>query len=263
MHSCLYTGRVDHRRFTPREHKFHYQIFTLYLDLDELPKLFERFWLWSVNKRNIASFRRKDHLGANDTDLKTAVYDLVEQHTGTRPNGPIRLLTNLSYFGMRFNPVSFYYCFDQQDDTLKYIVAEVNNTPWGEQFCYVMDAKNNQHLPQAQRYFAKKQFHVSPFMPMDIDYDWRFALPGEKLAVHMENYRVGEKVFDATLNMQRRPINSRELTRVLIRFPFQTVKVVGAIYFEALRLWLKRIPFIGHPGASSPQEEALKSEKTS
>lgn len=256
--SRLYVGRVNHHRFSPKEHKFQYSMFMLYLDLDELPTLFQPFLLWSAGKRNIANFRREDHIGAKDQNLKSAVYDLVEERTGKRPSGPVRLLTNLAYFGMRFNPVSFYYCFNPQGDTLEYIVAEVNNTPWGEQFCYVMDAQDDQYAgrtSESQRHLASKQFHVSPFMPMDIDYDWRFSKPADRLAVHMENYQNGEKIFTATLALQQRPINQRELALVLLRYPFQTIKVVGGIYFEALRLWLKRVPFIDHPGDSPQPKE--------
>ncbi len=259
MHSSLYVGQVRHRRFTPREHAFSYRMFMLYLDLDELPTLFQRFWLWSLEKRNIATFRRRDHLRPQTQDLKTAVYDLVEEHSGKRPKGPVRLLTNLAYFGLRFNPVSFYYCFDVSGEQLEYIVAEVNNTPWGEQFCYVMDAANDQnqgenqtqHSTQSQRYLVHKQFHVSPFMPMDINYDWRMSQPGATLNVHMENHRAGKKIFDATMRLNQQAISRRSLAGILIKHPLQSFKVVAAIYYEALRLWLKRVPFITHPGTSS------------
>ena len=268
MHSSLYVGQVRHRRFTPREHQFSYRLFMLYLDLDELPTLFQRFWLWSLEKRNIATFRRRDHLRPQTQDLKTAVYDLIEEHSGKRPKGPVRLLTNLAYFGLRFNPVSFYYCFDANDEQLEYIVAEVNNTPWGEQFCYVMDAADDQHQQQqtqqsaqTQRYLARKQFHVSPFMDMNIDYDWRMSKPGEKLNVHMENHRDGTKLFDATMRLNYEPISGGSLARILISHPLQSFKVVGAIYFEALRLWLKRVPFIDHPGSSGSAASTLNNPK--
>lgn len=264
MHSSLYAGQVRHRRFSPREHQFSYRLYMLYLDLDELPTLFQRFWLWSLEKRNIATFRRGDHLRPHTQDLKTAVYDLIEERSGKRPQGPVRLLTNLAYFGFRFNPVSFYYCFDASGEQLEYIVAEVNNTPWGEQFCYVMDAVNDQnreqsqtrHDTQTQRHLAQKQFHVSPFMTMDINYDWRLSKPGEQLNVHMENHHSGEKLFDATMRLNRQTISRSSLARILVSHPLQSFKVVGAIYFEALRLWLKRVPFIDHPGTSNSHDTA-------
>lgn len=258
MHSSLYVGQVRHRRFTPRDHQFSYRLFMVYLDLDELPTLFQRFWLWSAEKRNLASFRRRDHLGAKQQDLKTAVYDLVEQRTGKRPQGAVRLLTNLAYFGFRFNPVSFYYCFDKDDKHVEFIVAEVNNTPWGEQFCYVMDAQDNQSIAPMQRHTATKQFHVSPFMPMDIEYDWRLSEPGKALNVHMENHRDGEKIFDATMQLQQQAMTSRTMAGVLLKFPFMTVKIVAAIYFEALRLWLKRVPFIAHPNQHKEAPNSVK-----
>jgi len=167
----------------------------------------------------------------------------------------------MSYFGFRFNPVSFYYCYDKSDE-LEFIVAEVNNTPWGEQYCYVLGADNNHSSvntdnKQINRYQVDKQFHVSPFMSMDIDYDWRFSVPDESLSVHMENHHQGRKIFDATLKLKKRKISSFNLAMALIRFPIVTLKIVIAIYYQAMRLWLKRIPFINHP-----KDEAPKSVKS-
>jgi len=261
--SCLYVGQVRHRRFTPRSHQFSYKLFLVYLDLSELPSVFDRFWLWSIEKTNIASFRRRDHLGDKKLSLDTSVRDHIEYATGRRPTGPIRLLTHLSYFGYRFNPVSFYYCFDEDDDNLEFIVAEVNNTPWGEQYCYVLDSRDNQYQNdnadnnRIQRYFENKRFHVSPFMPMDMQYDWRFSTPGEALSVHMENYRHDKKVFDATLKLKQRQLTGSNLAMALIQFPFITMKIVIAIYYQALLLWLKKIPFVNHSKVEAP--ESVKS----
>ena len=260
--SCLYVGQVRHRRFSPREHQFSYKLFLMYLDLSEVPSIFDRFWLWSAERKNIASFHRKDHLGDKDIPLDISVRNPIEQETGRRPQGPIRLLTHLSYFGFRFNPVSFYYCYDKDENKLEFIVAEVNNTPWGEQYCYVLDAENAHSLvktanKQIQRYSADKKFHVSPFMTMDMQYDWRFSVPDESLSVHMENHQNGKKIFDATLELEQREINSSNLAMALIRFPMVTMKIVIAIYYQALRLWLKRVPFVNHPKEEAP--ESVKS----
>lgn len=259
MNSYLYVGQVRHRRFSPRPHSFNYQLFMLYIDLADLPNLFQRFWLWSVERRNLASFRRKDHLGDEHISLDQSVRELIQDRTGETVTGPIRLLTHLSYFGFRFNPVSFYYCFNAQDTELEYIVAEVNNTPWDEQYCYVLDARQNQGSAQLHRYIETKQFHVSPFMPMDMQYDWRFSFPGEKLSAHMQNFQDSDKVFDATITLDRRPVNHKQLAIVLLRFPLVTVKVVVAIYYQAIRLWLKRTPIFDHPG----NKGAPKSVKSS
>jgi len=263
--SCLYVGQVRHRRFTPKEHQFSYRLFLMYLDLSELPSIFDRFWLWSIEKSNIASFRRSHHLGDKNISLDLSVRNHIEDETGLRPQGPIRLLTHMSYFGYRFNPVSFYYCYDKDDEYLAFIVAEVNNTPWGEQYCYVLDSRDNRLSGEdtgitnnkLHRYSENKRFHVSPFMPMDMQYDWRFSTPDEALSVHMENYQHDKKVFDATLKLKKRKITSKNLAMALIQFPFVTMKIVFAIYYQALRLWLKRIPFVNHS-----QVETSKSVKS-
>ncbi len=256
--SCLYVGQVRHRRFTPKTHQFSYKLFLMYLDLSELPSIFDRFWLWSIEKTNIASFRRKGHLGDKKLSLDTSVRNHIEDETARRPQGPIRLLTHMSYFGFSFNPVSFYYCYDKEDKKLEFIVAEVNNTPWGEQYCYVLDSKDNQSTSdhpdnKFYRYHENKRFHVSPFMPMDMQYDWRFSTPGDQLSVHMENYQHDKKVFDATLQLKKREITGSNLALALIQFPMITMKIVLAIYYQALRLWLKKIPFVNHPKDEAPK----------
>ena len=257
MHSAIYHGWVRHRRFAPRGHAFRYRLFMMYLDLAELDEVFRGRWLWSTQRSALARFNRADHLGSADVPLDQAVRDLVEQRTGQRPDGPIRLLTHLRYFGYGFNPVSFYYCFDAADTRVDTIVAEVNNTPWGEQHCHVLDESHNEGRHAIKRYRFAKDFHVSPFMPMDLDYDWRFGPPAAELGIHMRLLRP-DKIFDATLRLQRLPINGLHLARVLILFPLMTVKVIAAIYWEALRLWLKRVPFHVH---QSPTERGVPATK--
>ncbi len=247
MQSCLYVGQVRHRRQNPAEHRFVYRLFMVYLDLDELPHIFQRYWLWSAKRPNAAWFKRSDHLGDARIPLSDAVRDLVTDQTGRRPEGPIRLLTQLRYFGYGFNPVSFYYCFDSADERVETIVVEVNNTPWGEQHCYVLSVDQDLGRHGHKRFRMQKSFHVSPFMPMEIDYDWHFSEPNESLSVHMENYTDVGKIFDATLTLRHRPISSTHLASVLIRYPFITIKVIGTIYYQALRLWLKRVPLHNHP----------------
>ena len=247
MKSCLYNGCVRHRRAGPQAHEFRYRIFMTYLDLAELPTLFSRFWLWSARRPAFACFRRKDYYGPTDQSLDAAIRDLVAKQTGIRPTGPIRLLTHLRYFGYCFNPVSLYYCFDATDTHVETLVAEITNTPWGERHAYVLPASSSTRDEDKLRFRFDKQFHVSPFLPMDMQYDWRFSAPGDRLFVHMENFRTGEKAFDATLVLDRAEITSASLSKSLIAFPFITAKVSLAIYWQALRLWLKKAPFHSHP----------------
>ena len=246
-HSCIYEGRVRHRRFAPAAHAFEYRLFMMYLDLAELPGLFDGRWLWSSKGPNLARFRRADHLGEARRPLEDCVRQLVEDESGRPPRGPIRLLTHLRYGGHGFNPVSFYYCFDPAGRRLETVVGEVNNTPWGEQHCYVLHEGLDRGRGSSKRYQFSKAFHVSPFMSMEQGYTWRFTTPGRSLAVHMDNRQDGRRLFDATLLLRRREIGAASLARVLARYPLLTVKVVAAIHWQAARLWLKGCPFHPHP----------------
>ena len=247
MHSCLYEGQVKHRRFAPKVHTFNTRLFYTYLDLDELGRVFSRRWLWSTHYPSLAWFRRSDYLGDVNVPLKTAVCDRVEHETGQRPGGPIRLLTHLRYFGYVFNPVSFYYCFDPTDSFVDTIVAEITNTPWGERHTYVLPREKNISSSNDLHFRFGKDFHISPYMPMDIRYDWSFITPGQNLHVHMENIQNEHKIFDATLNLHRKPLNAMTCARVLTRYPLMTFKVIIIIYWQALLLFLKRTPFYTHP----------------
>lgn len=253
MHSAIYSGWLRHRRFAPKEHEFRYSLFLMYLDLAEIDTVFAGRWLWSARRRAVARFDRSDYLGDPSVPLDAAVRDLVHDRTGRRPEGPIRLLTHLKYFGYAFNPVSFYYCFDRADTRVTTIVAEVTNTPWRERHCYVLDSPDVTPDAGYHRYRTAKSHHVSPFMPMDVDYTWGFSAPGERLNVHMALHRDG-KIFDATLCTSRTAITPLALARVLIGYPLMTLKVIASIHWEALMLWLKRIPVHPHAGGGAKSE---------
>lgn len=250
MHSCLYEGRLRHRRFTPTQNAFDYSLFMVYIDLSELEDACSSHPLWSAKGRNVATFSREDHLGNPADPLDVSVRDLVETEAGLRPDGPIRLLTHFRYFGHRFNPVSFFYCFDHNEQ-LTNVVAEVNNTPWGEQHPYVLSESQNTGSADHPRYAFNKAFHVSPYMPMNHRYVWQFSTPGRALSVHMDNVDQEGRCFDATMTLTRREMTHQSLSRVLYRYPAMTVQIVASIYWQAFRLWWKRTPIYDHPNTAT------------
>jgi DUF1365 family protein len=230
-----------------------------YLDLSELDTVFEGSYMWSSQRPALAWMRREDHMGDVSVSLDQAVTELVCERTGKNLDGPIRLLTHLRYFGYNFNPVSFYFCFDSSGDRVETIVAEVNNTPWGERHCYVLDEAANLGEADKMKFRFHKEFHVSPFMSMDHQYHWQFNTPGTTLAIHMENHLPDGRLFDATMVLRRKPITRGNLSSVLVRYPFMTGKVITAIYWNALLLWLKRVPFHTHPDELPRDQESKAS----
>ena len=256
MSSALYTGWIQHRRFGPAKNTFRYRLFMCFIDLADLPGLFDGRWFWSARRPALARFRRADYLGPATVPLDTAVRDLVEQRTGARPTGPIRLLTHLRFFGYSFNPVSFYYVYDAQDARVETIVAEITNTPWKERHAYVLPvATATRNGKRAWRFSFDKAFHVSPFMPMQMRYEWCFGAPGAGLQVHMENRalengRASATCFDATLHLEREPMTSAALARALASFPLMSLRVTALIYWQALKLFLKRAPFFANPSSA-------------
>ena len=245
--SCIYTGHVRHIRYQPVENHFRYSLFMMYLDLGELNILFQARTLWSVERPNLAWFRRCDYLGDPSLPLETAVRELVQERLGQRPEGPIRVLTHLRYFGHIFNPVSIYYCFDQSGNHVQAIVADITNTPWGERYSYVLGEKQNVSTGKGWRFRFAKTFHVSPFMDMDMEYDWRFSEPDKVLRVQMISAQKETKMFVASLDLERRQLNGSNLTKMLLSYPPMTLKTVAAIYWQALRLRIKGATFYEHP----------------
>jgi DUF1365 family protein len=245
--SCLYEGTIRHRRFAPggERREFRHPLALAYLDLDEIPRLLGGRLV--ARRPGVLRFRRRDYLGGAGSPLDHAVRERVAAATGARPDGPIRLLTQLRSFGHCFNPVSFYYCFeDQAGTTLQAVVAEVTNTPWGERHAYVLPAEGGRVCAGFD-----KALHVSPFMAMDHRYLARATAPGETLSVHVESHRAGDIVFDATLGLRRRALTRASAARMSARYPLATLRVLALIYLHAIGLKLAGFAIHRHPGAQA------------
>lgn len=250
LHSAIYMGYVRHRRFAPRHHQFSYAVFMVYLDLDEIEAVMARNPFWSTARFALARFQRRDYFDGDSASLKSAIHNAVHAQLGLRLSGAVRMLTNLRYFGFIINPITVYYCFDEME-TLQAMVLEVTNTPWGQRHLYVLRCDPAR---STQRIHFDKALHVSPFHPMTMRYALYSREPAQKLSLHLQNrdLTANERVvFDATLTLQKRPMQSGEMTRVLLHFPLMTLKVAAAIYWQALKLWWKRTPF--HPNTHAAQ----------
>lgn len=275
--SAIYEGWVRHRRRSP-EHGFTFPLFMAYLDLGELDRVLALSPWWGREWWRPARFVRGDYLGGGSGEsLEGSVRGMVEAQLGWRPSGPVRMLTHVRCFGYVFNPVTFYYCFaptESGGEGVEAIVAEITNTPWRERHAYVLDGRGaGRGRPGSGRlrWGFEKAFHVSPFLPMGLGYDWAFTEPGARLVVQM-NLRegadpggapggarsagrgaegAGRRALDATLFLERRALTPGVMRSVLARYPLMAGQVVASIHLEAAKLWLKGAAVHRHPRAGA------------
>jgi DUF1365 family protein len=233
MHSAIYEGDVLHRRTAETAHSFKYRVAMHYLDLDEVASVLDG----RLTRKGFGTLRFRP------TDFMTA--DAARALAGT--DGPVRLLTHLRSLGHCFNPVSFYFCF-REDESLGAIVAEVTNTPWGERHAYVLPRNSGGEMAGS---FAK-QLHVSPFFGMQQTYRWYADTPGEHLQVALSNWEGPTQVFEAAIRLERRAFDAPTVRRTLWRYPFASRRILVLIYAHAVALRLKGVRFKRHPGAVTP-----------
>lgn len=247
--SALYAGTLFHRRRAPVEHAFSTAVTFPLLDLAELPRIFDGHPLWSARRPAPAWWRRADYLGDPATPLAEAVRDLVQERTGARPAGPVRLLAQPRTWGIGFNPVAFYWCFDAAGERVEAVVAEVTSTPWGERHAYIAPSNGKTDDVVVSR--QAKALHLSPLMAMEQEYVWRMGRPGESLAISIASEQDGATVFEAGLSLRRRALTPRATTRALLQHPGGSAQVLAQIYWHALRLRLKGVPWHAKPPASA------------
>ena len=243
MHA-VYQGTIAHTRFSSKSHKFTYKTNMLYLDLDELQGAFLGKLFWGYNKANLASFYRSDFYGDKRKTIKKSIQSLLVNKINLNHKGKIFLLTTIRCFGFAFNPVSFYYCFDESSN-IQAIVSHITNTPWNEKHAYVHDCRNKPSM--SKKFEFDKDFHVSPFMPMNINYSWVFSPPKDFLFISMDSYNNDKLIFNATLKMTKRAWGNFTLNKILFLSLPMSIKSTTLIYFNAVILFIKRAKFYPHP----------------
>lgn len=285
----FFVGSIRHRRYRPRPHEFTYEMYWSLLDLDKLEETFAQSKLWSLEKWNLISFRNKDFHQSSDiqeakaleTNIletsipeintseknktsinKQAILETIRQRTGESFSGQVLMLSHLRYLGFNFNSVCFYFCIEKGN--LKYIVSEITNTPWGERHSYLHDCNQGQKQGSVYQFEFDKEFHVSPFLTMDMHYQWLFKVEQDGLRIHMvvNQKGSGQKFFDATFTADFIPLTQSSMRKLVLTRPLQPLKMVVAIYWQAFKLWLKKIPFVAHPKLTQNSQSGEAKDET-
>lgn len=243
MEHALYTGTIKHRRFQPRNHQFQYKFFMWFLNLDTLSEAGHmKPWLsLTPGKAALYRFNRADYLGDPALPLADAVRQRMLELTGEKVRGQVCGLMNLRSLGIYFSPVNFYFGFDNEQK-LTHFMAEVSNIPWNRRHHYAHYVAGNKLNPANE-----KEFHVSPFNPMDQQYSWRITAPGKEVGITIEVDDARGKIFQADLSLERQPLTAATLAPQILKKPVMTAFIVGGIYYQALRLFLKKVPYIPYP----------------
>ena len=274
LHDGLMQGKVHHVRLHPRKHDFSYASSMVLLDTEKLESnpssnFLNKSKFWSLNRFNLVSLYRNDYIGGHKESVLTIneeVKQLIYKRTGKEFDGKVKLLSHPRQWGFVFNPVSFYFCYAASGE-LQWIISEINNTPWNERHAYLHNISEQTRKDKHDYQFVfDKCFHVSPFMPMDLKYEWRFFFNGDDIRIVMKLFKHNELQFTAGLNLEWQPFSSRSMYMLPVLFPLQTFLIVYRIYWNAFLLHLKKIPFYTHPDKLSDEvvqtTESMKTERS-
>ena len=248
----IYTGKVYHQRYFPKQHSFSYKLFMLALDVEQMNKQQGATGVFGFSRFKPLWFNAKDYLtpdiGSKNlhhgepNSLTDRITDKVQQLGGSEDISRITMLAQVRCFGIYFSPANFYFCYNYNNECEQMLV-EVSNTPWHERHYYLVDVR--------QKYICEKEFQVSPFLDLNMRYHWH-VIPPEKnntLHIDIENYKTHgdmKKVFAAGLAMQAKPLTAKNIFKTWCSLPVMTMKIVASIYWQAVKLFIRRIPFIGY-----------------
>jgi len=239
-------GYVIHNRRQPQRHRFKYNMCWCLFDVDDIDHWMGQSKLWKYNAWSLFCLRDRDYIKPGNQPINLKIKDYLSEETGARFSGNVFLFTHPRFMGQGFNSVNFYFCYQAQK--LAYIVSEITNTPWGEKHLYLHDCDGAKKKPNGTLVFDfKKQFHVSPFITMDIDYCWEFLINQQQLTVKMQLYRQNVNEMNVILDTKITPLMENNINRMSLKRPFQPMKMLLGIYWQAFKLWLKKIPFYSHP----------------